>query len=108
MCVYVCSHRNDEEKVGGVCVLTGMIRRMGVCVLMGMIRSMCGGVCVCSHRNDENVCVCVLTGMMRMFGGVCVLTGMIRRRWVVCVCLRTKEAAGGVAQCALFPQQERE
>ena len=30
MCVCVCSHRNDEEKVGGVCVLTGMIRRMWV------------------------------------------------------------------------------
>ena len=90
-----------------MCVLTGMIRRMGVCVLMGMIRSMCGGVCVCVCV-CARACVCVLTGMMRMFGGVCVLTGMIRRRWVVCVCLRTKEAAGGVAQCALFPQQERE
>ena len=69
---------------GGVCVLTGMIRRRWV------------------------VCVCVLMGMMRMCGGVCVLTGMMRRSWVVCVCLRRKEAAGGVAQCALFPQQERE
>ena len=46
------SHRKDQENVSGVCVLTGMLRRMGVCVLMGMIRSMCGGVCVC-------VCVCV-------------------------------------------------
>ena len=45
MCV--CSHGNDEEKVGGVCVLMGMIRRMCVCV--------------CSHGNDEEkvdgVCV---------------------------------------------------
>ena len=74
------SHRKDQKNVSGVCVLTGMIRRMGVCVLMGMIRSMCGGVCVCvrvyshgndqehvwwcvcSHGNDEeNVCMCVFS-----------------------------------------------
>jgi len=85
VCVYVCSHRNDEEKVGGVCVLTGMIRRMGVCVLMGMIRSMCGGVCVCvcvrtrvcvcSHGNDEEHvrwCVCSHGNERRMC--VCVFS----------------------------------
>ena len=50
VCVYVCSHRNDEEKVGGVCVLTGMIRSMcgGVYVLTGMMRRMC--VCVFSRE----------------------------------------------------------
>ena len=59
----MCSHGNDEEKLGGVCVLTGMIRNM----------------CVCSHGNDEEkVCgVCVLMGMMRM--------------WVVCACVFSRE-----------------
>ena len=52
-CVCVCSHGNDEN-VGGVCILRGMIRRR---------RVVC--VCVCSHGNDQEkasgVCVCVFS-----------------------------------------------
>ena len=59
---------------GGVCVLTGMMRRrwmVCVCVLTGMMR-MC--VCVCSHGNDENVrwCVCSHRNDQEKVGGVCV------------------------------------
>ena len=39
------------------------------------------GVCVCSHRKDqEKVCVCV-----------CVLMGVIRRCVCVCVCVHSQE-----------------
>ena len=70
MCVCMCSQRKDQEEVGGVCV--------------------------CSHGNDENV------------GGVCILRGMIRRRRVVCVCVcshgNDQEKASGVCVC-VFSQE---
>ena len=53
--------------------------------------------------------MCVLTGMMRLFGGVCVLTGMMRMcvcvcshgndenvRWCVCSHRNDQEKVGGV------------